>query len=236
MDHAEVERALEDIDNRMERLRALYEQYFLGIERLEPLVPRKDLERRPALLRREQIRNTALRFKFQTLVQRYNSYQQYWNRVARDIDNGTYHRDVLRAAARFGAKDALTILGKRQAQKYARLAESQEARLAQTPRETALLLVDPTQVDAVNAIYGSERWNTVTFLRRPEVPGFWPDNGLVATVSIMAFMRYSGRQFPGWRPASGRARRIARRGAASSHRPPYRVSGWRARPPARDGI
>src|SRR5436190_1439669 len=40
---------------------------------------------------------------------------------------------------------------------------SQEARLAQTPRETALLLVDPTQVDAVNAIYGSERWNTVTF-------------------------------------------------------------------------
>ncbi|MRG97595.1 MXAN_5187 C-terminal domain-containing protein [Polyangium spumosum] len=135
MEHAEVERALEDLDSRLERVRALYEQYFLGIEKLEPLVPRKELERRIMLLRRAQIRNTALRFKFQTLIQRYNTFQQYWGRVAREIENGTYQRDVLRAAARFGAKDALTILGKKQKEKYTKLAAAQEERRARIRKE-----------------------------------------------------------------------------------------------------
>ena len=128
MDFSEVDHALEELENRIERLKALYEQYFMGIEKLEPLVPRKDVDRRIVLLRREQVRNTAQRFKFQTLVQRYNSFQQSWARVAREIDNGTYHRDVARAAARFGAKETLTIFGKRQAEKYQRLVASQDAR------------------------------------------------------------------------------------------------------------
>lgn len=128
MEFKEVEQALEELESRIERLKALYEQYFMGIEKLEPLVPRKDVDRRVQILRREQVRNTAQRFKFQTLVQRYNSFQQYWARVAREIENGTYHRDVARAAARFGAKDALTIFGKKQAEKYQRLVENQEAR------------------------------------------------------------------------------------------------------------
>ncbi|MDI3290891.1 hypothetical protein QHF83_46690, partial [Polyangium sp. 15x6] len=146
MEHAEVDRALEDLDSRIERLRALYEQYFLGIEKLEPLVPRKELERRIMLLRREQIRNTALRFKFQTLIQRYNTFQQYWSRVAREIENGTYQRDVLRAAARFGAKDALTILGKKQKEKYAKLAAAQEERRARI-RKQALTIDEETLAD-----------------------------------------------------------------------------------------
>lgn len=130
MEFKEVEQALEELESRIERLKALYEQYFMGIEKLEPLVPRKDVDRRIQILRREQVRNTAQRFKFQTLVQRYNSFQQYWARVAREIENGTYHRDVARAAARFGAKDALTIFGKKQAEKYQRLVNNQEARKA----------------------------------------------------------------------------------------------------------
>jgi hypothetical protein len=130
MDFKEVDHALEELEGRIERLKALYEQYFMGIEKLEPLVPRKDVDRRIQILRREQVRNTAQRFKFQTLVQRYNSFQQYWARVAREIENGTYHRDVARAAARFGAKDALTIFGKKQAEKYQRLVTNQEARRA----------------------------------------------------------------------------------------------------------
>ncbi|MBK9264493.1 MAG: hypothetical protein IPM54_32475 [Polyangiaceae bacterium] len=130
MDFSEVDHALEELESRIERLKALYEQYFMGIEKLEPLVPRKDVDRRIMILRREQVRNTAQRFKFQTLVQRYNSFQQYWARVAREIDNGTYHRDVARAAARFGAKETLTIFGRKQAEKYQRLVANQEARRA----------------------------------------------------------------------------------------------------------
>ena len=58
MEIAEIERELEELESRIERLRALYEQYFMGIEKLEPQIPRKDVERRIWILRREQIRNT----------------------------------------------------------------------------------------------------------------------------------------------------------------------------------
>ncbi|XYH98945.1 MXAN_5187 C-terminal domain-containing protein [Sorangium sp. So ce1128] len=132
MESSEVERELEELETRIERLRALYEQYFMGIERLEPLIPRKDVERRIWVMRREQIRNTGLRFKFQMLFQRYNTFQQYWGRISREIENGTYRRDVLRAAKRVGAKEALTIVGRKRAERYAELAEQQA-----TARETA---------------------------------------------------------------------------------------------------
>ncbi|WP_437756613.1 MXAN_5187 C-terminal domain-containing protein [Sorangium sp. So ce1389] len=132
MESSEVERELEELETRIERLRALYEQYFMGIERLEPMIPRKDVERRIWVMRREQIRNTGLRFKFQMLLQRYNTFQQYWGRISREIENGTYRRDVLRAAKRVGAKEALTIVGRKRAERYAELAEQQA-----TARETA---------------------------------------------------------------------------------------------------
>ncbi len=76
----------------------------MGIEKLEPTVPRKDVDRRVFVLRKEQIRNTALRFRFQMLLQRYNTYQTHWQRICRDIENGTYKRHVVRAQKRFGIR------------------------------------------------------------------------------------------------------------------------------------
>ena len=42
----ELDVLLEELENRLERLRALYEQYFLGFEKIEPAVARKDVDRR----------------------------------------------------------------------------------------------------------------------------------------------------------------------------------------------
>ncbi|MFO0673823.1 MAG: MXAN_5187 C-terminal domain-containing protein [Polyangiaceae bacterium] len=102
MTPSEIEELINELETRVDRLRALYEQYFMGIEKMEPQVPRKDVERRIQLIRREQIRNTALRFRFQMILQRYNTYQTYWLRICREIEEGTYKRDVLRAKAKFG--------------------------------------------------------------------------------------------------------------------------------------
>jgi hypothetical protein len=74
----------------------------MGIEKLEPLVPRKDVDRRIHILRKEQIRNTAQRFRFQMIIQRYNTYQTHWQRICREMENGTYKRHVIRAQQRFG--------------------------------------------------------------------------------------------------------------------------------------
>lgn len=89
-----------ELETRTDRLRALYEQYFMGIERMPPLVPHKDVERRIQVLRKEQIRNTGVRFRFQMIIQRYNTYQSHWQRICRQIEEGTYKRDLLRAQRR----------------------------------------------------------------------------------------------------------------------------------------
>ena len=100
----EFDQYLDDLETRLERLRSLYEQYFMGMERIEPSVARKDVDRRFWVLRREKVRNTARRFKLQTLVQRYNTLQQYWHRTCREIEQGTYRRHKLKAERAFATR------------------------------------------------------------------------------------------------------------------------------------
>jgi len=76
----------------------------MGIEKLEPSVPHKEVERRIHVLRKEQIRNTAQRFRFQMVLQRYNTLQTHWQRVCREIERGTFKRHVVRAEQRFARR------------------------------------------------------------------------------------------------------------------------------------
>jgi hypothetical protein len=87
---------LSELANKIERLKTLYEQYFMGIEKVEPQVVRKEVTRVMLGLQQQYIRNTALRFKFNTMLQKWNIYVTYWNRVLREIENGTYTRHLAR--------------------------------------------------------------------------------------------------------------------------------------------
>jgi hypothetical protein len=109
----ELDNQLDELETRVERLRGLYEQYFLGIEKIEPAVPRKDVDRRIWTLRRSQIRNTAKRFRLHNIIQRYNTFQQYWQRICREIENGTYDRHLIRAVRKLGEHEILTIATRR---------------------------------------------------------------------------------------------------------------------------
>ncbi len=95
-----------EAENRVERLRSLYDQYFMGIERIEPQVARKDVERRIQMLRKVQIRNTALRFRFQNVVLRYNTFSAHWMRICRQIEEGTYKHHLRKAKERFDPLEA----------------------------------------------------------------------------------------------------------------------------------
>ncbi len=116
MEQIELETAISELEDRVERLRVLYDQYFNGFEKLEPLIPRKDVERRIWLLRREQIRNTGLRFRFNQIVSRLNTFGMYWGRILRQIEAGTFKRDLKKAEKRFGA-DAVAAVNKRRGNK-----------------------------------------------------------------------------------------------------------------------
>lgn len=103
MDLKEFDELLHDAEVRMKRLKALYEQWFQGIERTEPAVARKDLERLFVILNREKPRNTAARFRLQQLVARYSTYTTLWGRIARQIEEGTYERDLKKVQRQRGA-------------------------------------------------------------------------------------------------------------------------------------
>jgi hypothetical protein len=118
VEQTEIEVLVGEAENRVERLRSLYDQYFMGIERIEPQIARKDVERRIQILRRTQIRNTALRFRFQNVLLRYNTFAAHWMRICRQIEEGTYKHHLRKAKDRFDphaaareARDARKKLG-----------------------------------------------------------------------------------------------------------------------------
>jgi len=101
VEQTEIEQLVGEAETRVERLRSLYDQYFMGIERIEPQTARKDVERRIQILRKTQIRNTALRFRFQNVLLRYNTFSAHWMRICRQIEEGTYKHHLRKAKERF---------------------------------------------------------------------------------------------------------------------------------------
>jgi hypothetical protein len=93
---ADVENALEELEQLIDRVKALYEQYFLGMQKQAPAFLHTDCERKIRDLTQLQIRNTALRYRFTMLQQKFSSYSAYWKRSLRQIENGTHARTLTR--------------------------------------------------------------------------------------------------------------------------------------------
>jgi hypothetical protein len=96
MEAQEFDFALTDLETRVDRLRALYENWFRGYEKSEPQVARKEVERKVYAMRKELPRNTALRFRYNQLYQRYTTLSNYWQRTARQIEEGTHRLQLQR--------------------------------------------------------------------------------------------------------------------------------------------
>jgi hypothetical protein len=72
----------------------LYEQYFAGIEKREPVKARENLAFRLRRFANRRIMQTDLRFKYQNLATRFHSYSGYWDRILRLMDEGRYVRHL----------------------------------------------------------------------------------------------------------------------------------------------
>lgn len=81
------------LEEKISELVVKYEQYFLGLEKREPLKLCEDVERFIRRYNTSTIFNTMHKFKFNTLVAKFNSYKQYWTRTNRLIEEGKYSRD-----------------------------------------------------------------------------------------------------------------------------------------------
>lgn len=80
-------------EHNLEELIIKYEQYFLGLEKRAPLKLLDDVEKCVRRYAGTNIINTMLKFKYNSIVARFNSYKQYWNRINTQIEEGRYSRD-----------------------------------------------------------------------------------------------------------------------------------------------
>ena len=97
---------LTELDEGIQNLQVLYEKYFLGIDRKPPDQERKRVSDKARELRTSSIRNTALKFKINTLFAKLISFERMWDRTLREIEDGTYKRDVFKAKLHQKDKDA----------------------------------------------------------------------------------------------------------------------------------
>jgi hypothetical protein len=88
---------IDKLEDDFKKLRVAYEKYFAGVEKLEPLKDRDAWRKRLRDLMTTRIANTAKRFRLQGLQATLVTHEQYWNRITRQIEEGTFKRDKIRA-------------------------------------------------------------------------------------------------------------------------------------------
>lgn len=93
---------LDILEKKIEDLRMLHEQYFLGSRKRPPDQERTAVTYLIRRLANQTTPNFAVRFRFTQLQAKFNSYSQYWNRVLLQIENGTYRRDLFKAKLHSG--------------------------------------------------------------------------------------------------------------------------------------
>ena len=103
------ERAFQKIDlraelERLERmiadLKVQYEQYFTGMMPLAPDKLHNDVKRKIRELLKAPLKNHSINFKLKTLEGRYGTFNNYWQRVLKQREEGTYNKDVFKANLR----------------------------------------------------------------------------------------------------------------------------------------
>jgi hypothetical protein len=96
---------LDRVDEDLTKLQVLYEKYFLGIDRKPPDKERTSVAKRLREMRTTFVKNTGLKFRINTLFAKLISYERMWDRTLREIEDGTYKRDVFKAKYRGGRKE-----------------------------------------------------------------------------------------------------------------------------------
>jgi hypothetical protein len=91
---------IDELEEALTNLQVLYEKYFLGIDRRAPEQERKQVSTRMRELRTTLVKNTGLKFRIQTQFAKLIAFERMWDRTLREMEEGTYKRDVFKAKLR----------------------------------------------------------------------------------------------------------------------------------------
>ncbi len=92
-----IEEDLHELDRKLKQLKLDYEQYFLGTRPREPVILRGDVQKMVHIFTNNPIPNTGLRFRFNSLCSRFQSFKRQWDETLRKIEAGTYKRHRFKA-------------------------------------------------------------------------------------------------------------------------------------------
>jgi hypothetical protein len=91
-----------ELEADLAELRAAYDQYFQGVDRLPPLKRHEAFKKSVARLKGSFVRQTAAKFRIESISQKFLTYERLWDRTIKEIENGTYKRDLARLKRRGG--------------------------------------------------------------------------------------------------------------------------------------
>ena len=95
-----VEEDLVLLEHKLNALKLDYDRYFLGTRPREPVMARGEVQKIIVFYSNQAIPNTAQRFNFNSVNSRYQAYKRQWDNILRQMEAGTYKRDVFRANIR----------------------------------------------------------------------------------------------------------------------------------------
>ncbi len=85
-----------ELDAELAELRAAYEQYFMGNDRLPPLKKHEGFKKQYMKLKSSFVRQTAAKFRIESIGQKLLTFERLWERTIQQIESGTYKRDLMR--------------------------------------------------------------------------------------------------------------------------------------------
>jgi len=81
------------LEKKLSELIIKYEQYFIGLEKREPLSLLGEVEKLVRRYTGTPIHNTMYKHRFTMQVARLNTYREHWNRILKLMEEGRYSRD-----------------------------------------------------------------------------------------------------------------------------------------------
>jgi hypothetical protein len=81
------------LEQQLSDLISRYEQYFMGLEKREPLQLLDEVQKMVRRYTGIPINNTMHKHRFNMLVARFNTYREHWNRTVKLMEEGKYSRD-----------------------------------------------------------------------------------------------------------------------------------------------
>lgn len=93
MNKDEIKQDLDNIERKIDQLKIEYEKFFVGITNVEPIVLKNQIIQLIKKYASTQFYNVMLSFRYKNLLARFLTYQEYWNRMLKLIEEGKNPKD-----------------------------------------------------------------------------------------------------------------------------------------------